>query len=485
MRNQAENFAGAAARILIVVLAAALFAGHAGIARAAQYAGIVIDAKTGKTLYGHRADERQAPASLTKMMTLYMLFEAMEAGKVKKTSRITMSKRASGMAPSKLGIPAGGSLTAEQAILALVTKSANDVAAAVAEHLGGTEYKFAKMMTEQARSLGMKSTTFATASGLPASGQLTTARDMARLGTALREHFPQYYGYFSTRTFTYGKQRMGNHNRLLGQVKGMDGIKTGYTRAAGFNLVTSVERDGRSIVAVVLGGKSGKSRNQQMASLIQKYLPKASRGEDKMVVARAGGSMVMASLAELPDRGPLPAFRPRAEDPVGNRILTAHIVSASTMQVGAERSAKDAASVDIATIQRRLREMKAHSLPVPTPASATDPIVTASSKRRETAATLAYLPEPKADPTELAIAPGWQIQIGATSSRESAVDLLQKARSKAPDILSQVPYHTETIEKGDDVLYRARFAGFSSKKAAWAACGTLKKQKFACIALAY
>lgn len=455
------------------------------MARAAQYAGIVLDAKTGKTLYSYRADERQAPASLTKMMTLYLLFEAMDAGKVKKTTRITMSKRASGMAPSKLGIPAGGSLTAEQAILALVTKSANDVAAAVGEFLGGSEYKFAKMMTDRARSLGMNSTTFATASGLPASGQLTTARDMARLGAALREHFPQYYGYFSTRTFTFGKQRMGNHNRLLGKVKGMDGIKTGYTRAAGFNLVTSVERDGRSIVAVVLGGKSGKSRNQQMASLIEKYLPKASRGEDKMVVARAGGSIVMASVAELPDRGPQPTYRPRAEDPVEDRILTAHIVSASTMQVSAENSDNDSQTVDIATIQRRLREMKAHSLPVPTPSPETDPVVTASARRSENVGALAYAPEAKADPTELAIAPGWQIQIGATSSRESAVDLLQRARSKAPGILSQVSYHTETIEKGNDVLYRARFAGFSSKKAAWAACGTLKKQKFACIALAY
>lgn len=464
------------AAAIVIVAIAALLPAQAG---AAQYAGIVVDAKTGKTLYSHRDDARQAPASLTKMMTLYMLFEAIDSGSVSKSTRIPVSKRAAAMQPSKLGVPAGGSVSAEQAILALVTRSANDIASAVGEYLGGSESKFAEMMTRKARALGMSQTTFKNASGLPAAGQLTTARDMATLGIALREHFPRHYGYFATRSFKYGKQRIGNHNRLLGVVSGVDGIKTGYTRASGFNLVSSVQRDGRSIVAVVLGGKSGKSRNQQMASLIKAHMPKASTGADRTLVARKGGAapLVVAAVeapeapaAGLPAKGPAPVFRVAAGDGAGQRIAQAHASAASD----------DA--FDVASIERKLRQLAASEVPVPSRApveSRTDPIVTASSSQ----AALAYAPEAEAA-AAVGIMPGWQIQIGATPSRDAAMALLEKAREKVPGALSGVALHTETVEKNGDTLYRARFAGFDSKDAAWAACGQLKKKKFACIALA-
>ncbi len=476
-----------AARLSIVFIATGLAAAAlAGPAQAASYAGIVMDAKTGKVIYGHREDARQGPASLTKMMTLYMLFEAMQSGKVKKTTRIKVSKHAASMPPSKLGVKAGGSVTAEQAILALVTRSANDIAAAIGEHLGGTESKFAQMMTAKARSLGMKSTTFKNASGLPNSAQLTTARDMAVLGIALREHYPQYYAYFNTRSFKYGKQRIGNHNRLLGVVKGVDGIKTGYTRASGFNLVSSVQRDGRSIVAVVLGGSSGKARNQQMTKLISQHLSKASRGGDSLIVAKPRGKtqfeapveVAEAPAVAVPQRRPAELSVNSNQNPVEQRIATAHIVSAVGEAEG---------DFDIDQIERKLREISKERLPVPSRAPQSgrvDPIVTAGADHVDAAA---YAPEPQ-EPVPFAIQPqtvaaGWQIQIGATPSLEAANGLLERARDNAPRLLSDVANHTETVDKGGATLYRARFAGFASKNDAQAACNQLKKKKFACIAL--
>ncbi len=271
--------------MLVVSLAASLTT--ISTAAAAQYAGIVVDAKTGKVLYSEDADSLRYPASLTKMMTLYLTFEALEAGKISTSTPVPFSKRASAEPPSKLGVRSGKSITVEQAILALVTRSANDAATALGELLGGSEDRFGRIMTNKARALGMTRTTYRNAHGLPNNAQMTTARDQARLGIALRQHFPQYYSYFSTRSFRFGKQTIGNHNRLLGNVRGVDGIKTGYTRAAGFNLVTSAQAEGRSIVGVVLGGKSGGARDAQMRALVAKYLPAASR--------RGGGDLIAAN----------------------------------------------------------------------------------------------------------------------------------------------------------------------------------------------
>lgn len=501
--------------VALVAITSSLFLAEAVAAplaaEAAKYAGIVMDAKTGKVLYSHESKAQRYPASLTKMMTLYMLFEAMEAGKVSKSTRIRFSQHAASMQPTKLGVPAGKSISAEQAILALVTKSANDAAAAVAEHLGGTESEFAALMTKRARQIGMKSTTFRNASGLPDSRQVTNAYDMAILGVALREHFPQYYHYFSTRSFTFGKRKMGNHNRLLGSVKGVDGIKTGYTRASGFNLVSSVERNDRSIVAVVLGGRSGKSRNAQMVKLIDGYLSKASRGEDKMLVARAGNSLRVASL-KLPDRGPLPNFR-RASDPLTSRVQLAHTTSGSREDV---IKASGVQPFDIAAIESKLLEIGTAKLPVPRPAPyvaearlgprrvvqseptirpqqavRADPIRTATIRPAEPLThELGYAAEPAPKqapkPANVTAGPpkGWQIQIAAVPSQNRAVEMLEHARGQAPDALGGASIYTETVKSGGQTLYRARFAGFVSKSAAWDACSTLKSKKFDCIALA-
>ncbi|MCJ9747839.1 D-alanyl-D-alanine carboxypeptidase family protein, partial [Neorhizobium sp. SHOUNA12A] len=252
-----------------------------------KYAGIVVDAKTGKVLYSEDPDGLRYPASLTKMMTLYLTFEALETGRISLDTQVPVSAHAAAEPPSKLGVRAGGSVSVDQAIRALVTRSANDMATALGEFVGGSEERFASLMTSKARALGMTRTTYRNANGLPNTAQMTTARDQARLGMALRQHFPQYYGYFSIRSFNFGKQTIGNHNRLVGNVKGVDGIKTGYTRAAGSNLATSAQLDGRSIVAVVLGSRSSAVRDATMRKLVADYLPEASRGGNSSLLAQA------------------------------------------------------------------------------------------------------------------------------------------------------------------------------------------------------
>ena len=236
----------------------------------AKYAAVVVDAETGEVLHARNSNTRRYPASLVKMMTLYMVFDALEKGELKLNQRLRVSRRAAGMPPSKLGLRRGQTIRVKDAILALVTKSANDVAVVVAEALGRTESQFAKKMTKKARRLGMKRTTFRNASGLPNRKQLSTARDMATLARALIRDFPQHYHYFNTKSFKYKGRRYRNHNKLLRTYKGADGIKTGYIRAAGYNLVASSVRNGRRVIAVVFGGKTSRSRNRHTATLLDR-----------------------------------------------------------------------------------------------------------------------------------------------------------------------------------------------------------------------
>ena len=240
-----------------------------------RYADIMVDAKTGDVLHESAPDGLRHPASLTKIMTLYLLFEKLEAGKVRLDSQMEVSAEAASQAPTKLGLRPGQTLMVEDAIKGLVTKSANDAAVVIAEYLGGSEEDFAAQMTRKARALGMSKTVYRNASGLPNDEQVTTARDQATLGLAIQERFPRYYRYFATHSFTYRGSAMRNHNRLLGNVEGVDGIKTGYTRASGFNLVTSMRRGDRHVVAVVLGGTSGGARDARMRSLLETHIADA------------------------------------------------------------------------------------------------------------------------------------------------------------------------------------------------------------------
>lgn len=236
----------------------------------AGYAAIVVDANSGRVLHSRNADTPNFPASLTKMMTLFMAFEALDKGTLAIHQPLPVSKRAAGQAPSKLGLKVGETITVEEAIRALSVKSANDVATVLAEALGGTEIKFAQMMTARARELGMTRTTFRNASGLPNKRQKSTARDMSILARALIGGLPDYYGYFSVASFKYKGKTYRNHNSLLKNYAGTDGIKTGYIRASGFNLVASTERDGVRLIGVVFGGKTADRRDRQMRSLLNR-----------------------------------------------------------------------------------------------------------------------------------------------------------------------------------------------------------------------
>lgn len=437
----------------------AMALGTAPAAANPKYAGIVIDAKTGKTLYAHEADQQRYPASLTKMMTLYMIFEALERGKVKLDTRVKFSANAAKEPPTKIGIGAGKSVTVEQIIYSLVTKSANDASTAIAEHLGGSEAKFASMMTAKARSLGMSKTTFRNAHGLPNSGQVTTARDMAKLGIALREHYPRQYKYFSARSFKLGGSTFGNHNRLLGTVRGVDGIKTGYIRSSGFNLVTSVVDRDRSIVAVVMGGRTGASRNAQMKDLISRYLLKAStRGSGNLIARGAVSNMEVASSAfELPRVGPIPERRHDGDA----RIALAYAAPTPAPVVGREALAKSLQAQKIAI------PIPAPALVPPMPvdtgaADSIDPVTTASTASMS----------------------GWMIQIGATPDRDSALKLLARAQNQGVKALNGAEPFTMAYAANNGQLYRARFGGFDGQASAASACKALEKKGFACWATA-
>jgi D-alanyl-D-alanine carboxypeptidase len=256
------------------------------------YAAVVVDDKSAFVLHEVNADEPRHPASLTKIMTLYLLFEQLEDGKLGLDAQLPISAQAALQPPTKLGLKANQTIKVEDAIKGLVTKSANDAAVVVAEAIAGSETEFAKLMTLKARALGMASTTYVNASGLPAEEQITTARDQAVLGRAIRHRFPGYYQYFATPSFHYKGAEMHNHNALLGQVKGVDGIKTGYTEASGYNLVSSVRRDEKHIVAVVLGGTSNAARDARMRQLIEDYISLASTQRTVPVIVDANGRRI-------------------------------------------------------------------------------------------------------------------------------------------------------------------------------------------------
>ncbi|WP_095091824.1 D-alanyl-D-alanine carboxypeptidase [Mesorhizobium sophorae] len=466
--------------MMIFALAMTVVCGDVASSLAARSAAIVIDAKTGKVLYSADADGRRYPASLTKMMTLYLTFEALAKGKISRNSQVVFSANAAAEPPTKLGVKPGGSVTVETAILSMVTKSANDSATALGEMLGGNETNFARMMTAKARALGMNGTVFRNANGLPNPGQFTTARDMATLGIALREHFPQYYGYFSQRSFLYGRQRINGHNRLLGRIKGVDGIKTGYTRASGFNLVSSVSDGNRRIVGVVMGGTSGGSRDNQMAALINTYMPRASTRGGGDLVAKASGSNPITALAKVllpkhdaptPDDKPVVAQDDATQDDA-TVAENATVAEDSTAQSeSSEEAAEDAAPV--------VKAKKVKTVIVSAPQVATAQVVAAYAEP-----TPAPTPAPTVDPVNTASVPsGWAIQVASSPKQSEAQAFLDKTSKQAPKALADASGFTVAFDKDGVTYYRARFGGFGSKTAAWKACTALKKKNIECYAV--
>jgi len=462
---------------------------------APQFSALTIDARNGKVLYAKNIDGIRHPASLTKMMTLYILFQEMGSGKLNLNSPITVSRRCTGMAPSKLGVGAGGSITAETATRALVVKSANDIACAVAETIGGSEKAFAQRMTRTARDLGMSRTTFLNASGLPNPGQVTTARDMATLGLRLMRDFPQYYPYFRTRSFVYQGKTIKGHNRLLGSYEGTDGIKTGYIAASGFNLVTSVRRGDKRLVGVVIGGKSGASRDAYMKQMLSQYFDDATGGTT--IAAYAGSSKgakptdesQVASTSADEAAPPAPTRKETAAKRLPPRKST---VQAEPAEQGdtedgvdsmANLAAQAAAPADPTvttgtTTQAETPAPAIETVPQPTP----DPSITDAQGSVPTQQKAQE--QQLADQAQMAsIAAGsdtgWTISLGEYATKSDAAAVLQMTRKRAPDATAGRTAQTVMVEKKGKITYRARFTGFDEAAAAMA-CKAIKKQKTPC-----
>ena len=469
-----------------------------------RYAAIVVDANSGAALRQANADSLRHPASLTKIMTLYLLFERIDAGKLKLNTPLAVSAEASMQAPTKLGLKPGQTILVEDAIKALITKSANDAAVVIAEALAGSEDEFAKQMTRKARALGMNRTIYRNASGLPDDDQVTTARDQARLGVAIQERFPRYYRYFSTVNFTYRGETMRNHNKLLGQVTGVDGIKTGYTRASGFNLVTSVRRGARHIVAVVLGGNSGAQRDARMRDLIDRHIVEASvkRPEVKEAkIARAPEKTELRAEARPEARA-----EPRAEPRAMPRIVIVPVVpslndtAAAIIPPPASGSSDPINPTTVKTIPIRgaagplfIPQLNAYA-----PSSELGYSALESSPLRGPSEILAREPEappvavtgnigePAAEPVATSRSTPnhgkWAVQVGAFEREFEAKQRLSIARSLAAELLGSADPYTERTTKGDKTFYRARFAGFDRAQAE-AICKQLQRNDMACMPL--
>ncbi len=443
------------------------------------YASIVVDANSGKIMAAANADSLRHPASLTKMMTLYLLFERLQEGKIKMTTELPVSAHAASMAPSKLGLKPGQSIAVEDAIKSIVTKSANDVAVVVAEALGGSELEFAHMMTAKARALGMMRTNYHNASGLPDSQQLTTAHDQAILARALQDRFPTYFHYFSTQHFVYRGEAMRNHNHMLGHVDGVDGIKTGYIHASGFNIAIDVRRNHRHLVVVMFGGRTARARDARVKGLIDDNIKVAStKRTAPLVVEGWEGKTKLASVSPLPT--PAPELPTTAAPKLGS---TAPINPTPVKTVLVQPSTMHTASLAPLSLDaRKLEQM---------PSTAEKPTIT-------TVATVKRAPLPVAKPesvaslsakTALHTAPasakehtGWMIQVGAFDDEHEAKVRLEKARLKATHQLGKADPFTERVAKGEKSFYRARFAGLD-KTQAQAACKYLKRSDIPCMLL--
>ncbi|HEY8381711.1 MAG TPA: D-alanyl-D-alanine carboxypeptidase [Microvirga sp.] len=515
--------------------------GNAGGGYNPPYAAMVVDVKTGRVLHAVNEDAPRFPASVTKVMTLYLLFEQLERGKVSLDTPLHVSANAARQAPSKLFLDAGDTIAVEDAIKALVTKSANDVAVVVAENIGGSVDDFADMMTRKARSLGMSSTTFTNPSGLPDPEQVTTARDLTILARAVQDRFPKYYRYFQTRVFNYAGVGHKNHNKLLGRVEGVDGIKTGFTRASGFNLMTNAKTDDRHIVAVVLGGKSGGSRDQIMAQLVNTTLPRAYAGlrqtpaigdgapatrPTQVAEAAPPARPVQVAEAAPAASAPLPLQRQTVQ-PAPAVETTAAVPSApqAAPQAAARKPldlnslrpvVASASGAGTATPSQPMR-LQPNGLALPATAQAYAPVQAEPQPARivppaPIPAPVASAPLPpaapvakvedrlpvghtvvaKAEPVEAKVTEtrsaarpsvtGWVIQLGAMDDEDKAKTMLDAAKSKTGRTLARASAFTEKVTKSGSTLYRARFSGFDEAEEAEAACKALKRNGFACFA---
>ncbi len=430
-------------------------------------------------------------------MTLYLLFEQLDSGAMTLRTPISISEHAAAQEPSKLGLAPGDTISVDDAIKAVVTRSANDIAVAIAEAVSQSESNFADMMTRKAHALGMTNTVYRNASGLPNDEQVTTARDLTILGRSLEERFPRYFRYFSTAQFDFDGEIIGNHNHLLGRVDGVDGIKTGYTRASGFNLLTSVHRDGRSLLAVVMGGRSAAGRDRIMANLIDDHIAEASTTHTATAVADASPAGAIEPRDQPVAAPPARARQAFVADAKFERA------SAATRAANATGEGDDGAGdEELPSLQPMLTAPESAPRPAQPTAADLGRLKNPAKSSRKTQARLAAAsalvmpplgrPESSADVLRrpgrasakdgdngYGSAGGVIIQIGAPDNLAKANELLSRARERNRSTLASATPVTEMVRKGDATLYRARFAGLDSASAE-AACRSLKRSGFSC-----
>jgi len=487
---------------------------HEGMAKAKKkaaetpnnkYASIIVDAASGAVLSEKNASKRLHPASLTKVMTLMLLFDALENGNVRLNDKIYISKHAAAQQPSKLGLVAGSSIRVEDAILAVVTKSANDIAAAIGEHLAGSESRFAARMTQRAHQIGMTKTNFANASGLHNPAQISTARDMAILARYIIVRYPNYYRYFSTKQFTYRGKTMTNHNRLMQSYPGMDGFKTGFINQSGFNLIASAKRDGQRLIGVVFGGKSWKSRNDHMASLLNTGFAQLG---DIRYAQGAPVPLEMADAAAAPAAPPpVPMAKPVFKQTQGpaQTDQSSNFTSLSSLERGRKVTIdqkQEAAKPELGTTEQAVANVEtainrgdyseltgegdydaANARRVETGLIAAAVYKGDHEKVRQlqvaaaTQAATGTLQVPSAADaiiTPVSVPPSapalgisdlWSIQIGAYTSRVATDDALRYAHTKLPANLTHASPIVVPLKTAEGILFRARLGGFSEQQA--------------------
>ena len=467
-----------------------------------KYASIVIDADTGAILSQSNPDKILHPASLTKMMTLSLTFEALQSGRLSPNQRIRISPRAAAQSPSKLGLAPGQTITVQDAVYAVVTKSANDIAVALAEAVGGSEQQFVQMMNARAKTIGMNRTVFRNASGLPDTRQVSTARDMAKLGRHIIHNQPRYYPIFNKRNFTYNGHTYRNHNRLLDSYPGLDGMKTGYVNASGFNLVASAKRNGQRIIGVVFGGQSTQSRNVHMASILDQGFVSM----DKIRIAQANAKPGTSELASVRDMGRRLSFTSTAYAATEESAQTGYATAGDLVQRIAPQAgiqtvpAQQAAPAPVLTFAAPPAASTTHALAqplqeqdrliqtVPEIASMTGQSPAPARVETVKVASLATASDAQSDASASAIPPtqpiyiprrnlaanvavneasGWSVQVGAFQSRVATDQALYKAMNKLPAQLNSratamiVPLRTADASW----VFRARLSGFTQNEA--------------------
>lgn len=445
---------GIAVVALAVAVNALVVPAHAAVN--GKHAVLIVDANTGRIIYQSSADDLRFPASLTKLMTLYIVFELIEQGRLSYRTPIRFSANAVAAQPSKLDVEEGTEISLLDAIKALITKSCNDVAIAIAEHIAGSEVRFAQMMTDKARQLGMRSTVYRNASGLPDPEQVTTARDMIMLALRLQDDFTRHYPLFATRTFTYNGETYRNHNTMLFSYEGSDGLKTGYTRASGFNLVASVRRGRKHVVGAVFGGATASLRNSAMRTYLNIGLMKASN-----VKARRPAPPLIAEAKRRPPPviaapAPQPAQRP------GPQALPPRIVEIARVRPVLVPGATPPAQ-NLRAPSDGIEALLARTAP---PQAAPQPLTTASAPPRPAPAGGAF-----------------QIQVGAFQSQSEAERHLASIRQRAGTLLSNRSGVTSAFKAGEKVVYRARYAGFEAQTTAAGVCTELKRLSIDCLVM--